>query len=68
VLNMARRARQAVDQGFALAGGGSLFDSSPIQRCARDMAAGTQHLFFNLGRWKTTGRVLLGRDPETFLL
>jgi indole-3-acetate monooxygenase len=68
VLHAARVARTSVDQAFALAGGGALYDSNPMQRCARDIAAGTQHIFFNLSRWKTTGRVLLGRDPETFLV
>jgi alkylation response protein AidB-like acyl-CoA dehydrogenase len=67
-LHAARSARTATDTVFALAGGGALYDASPLQRCARDLMAGTQHIFFNLARWKTVARVQLGMDPATFLI
>jgi len=67
-LNATRSARAVVDMVFGLAGGGALYNSSPLQRCARDLAAGTQHIFFSLEQWKAAGRVLLGRDPGTFMI
>jgi alkylation response protein AidB-like acyl-CoA dehydrogenase len=67
-LNAARSARTATDTVFGLAGGGALYDSSPLQRCVRDLMAGTQHIFYNLGRWKTVGRVQFGIDPATFMI
>jgi alkylation response protein AidB-like acyl-CoA dehydrogenase len=66
-VNAGRAARTAVDIVFSMAGGGSLYDDSPIQRCARDLAAGTQHFLFSLARWKTAGRLVLGVDPKTFM-
>jgi alkylation response protein AidB-like acyl-CoA dehydrogenase len=67
-INAARVGRAAVDTVFSMAGGGAVYDESPIQRCARDLAAGSQHIFFSLGQWRTVGRVLLGLDPDTPLV
>lgn len=67
-LSGARVARQVVDAICALAGGGALYDSSPLQRCARDAAAGTAHIFLSHGRWKEVGKVLLGKDPNTLFI
>jgi hypothetical protein len=36
-----------------------------MQRCARDIEAGTQHLFLGFGQWRTAGRVLFGLEPDT---
>jgi indole-3-acetate monooxygenase len=51
-----------------MAGGGALYDSSPMQRCARDLMAGTQHIILSMNQWKTIGRVLLGLDPASYTL
>jgi alkylation response protein AidB-like acyl-CoA dehydrogenase len=67
-LNAARTARATVGQIFGLAGGGALYDNSPLQRCARDVVAGTQHIIFSLDQWKVSGRVFLNQDPETFMI
>jgi alkylation response protein AidB-like acyl-CoA dehydrogenase len=67
-LNAGRAARAATDAVFAMAGGGALYDASPLQRCQRDLLAGTQHLFFSLGRWKAPARIQLGMDPGTFMI
>jgi alkylation response protein AidB-like acyl-CoA dehydrogenase len=64
-LNAAQVGRASVDKVFSMAGGGALHDKSPIQRCARDLAAGSQHIFLSLGQWRTVGRVLLGLEPDT---
>jgi alkylation response protein AidB-like acyl-CoA dehydrogenase len=68
MINAARVGRAAVDTMFSMAGGGALHDGSPIQRCARDIAAGSQHIISGLGQWRTVGRVLLGLDPDTPLV
>jgi alkylation response protein AidB-like acyl-CoA dehydrogenase len=67
-LNAARAARASVDSVFGMAGAGALFDSNPLQRCARDLMAGTQHIALSMNQWKTAGRVLLGLDPASYLL
>jgi alkylation response protein AidB-like acyl-CoA dehydrogenase len=67
-LHAARSARAAADTVFALAGGGALYDASPLQRCVRDLMAGTQHMFYGAARWKTVARVQLGMDPATFMI
>jgi alkylation response protein AidB-like acyl-CoA dehydrogenase len=67
-LNAARTARTSVDSVFTMAGGGALYDSSPLQRCVRDLMAGTQHIIFSMNQWKTVGRVFLGLDPASFTL
>jgi alkylation response protein AidB-like acyl-CoA dehydrogenase len=67
-LHAARSARTVTDTVFGLAGGGALYDASPLQRCVRDLMAGTQHLYYNIARWKTVARIQLGMDPATFLI
>ena len=67
-LHAARTARASVDSVFSMAGGGALYDTSPLQRCARDLMAGTQHIILSLNQWKAAGRVLLGLDPATYTL
>jgi alkylation response protein AidB-like acyl-CoA dehydrogenase len=68
MLNGARAARAAVDSVFGMAGAGALFDSSPLQRCQRDLMAGTQHIILSMNQWETAGRVLLGLDPASYML
>src|SRR5689334_20622560 len=64
VLHAARTARAVVGTVYALAGGSAIYDDSPIQRCARDIEAGTQHIFLGVAQAKSTGRILFGLDPE----
>lgn len=67
-VNAARSSRATVDTVFGMAGAGALYDDSPLQRCARDLMAATQHLALSLGQWKTVGRVLCGLDPESQMI
>lgn len=53
---------------FAMAGGGALYDSSPLQRCWRDIHAGSHHIFFSDDHVLKTGRVLLGRPTDDWLV
>jgi alkylation response protein AidB-like acyl-CoA dehydrogenase len=67
-LNAARAGRAGVDSVFGMAGAGALFDSSPLQRCSRDLMAGTQHIILSMNQWKAVGRVVLGLDPATYTM
>jgi len=67
VVHAFRAGRQVVDSVFGLAGGGALYDSSPLQRCWRDLHAGSQHIAVSIGSERAAGRVTLGLEPNTFL-
>ena len=58
----------AVDLLYRLAGSSAIFQSSPLERCSRDVHTTAQHLQVQEGRWETTGRVLMGLDPGSPVL
>ena len=58
----------AVDLLYRLAGSSAIFQSSPLERCFRDVHTAAQHLQVQEGRWETTGRVLMGLDPGSPIL
>jgi indole-3-acetate monooxygenase len=64
-MHAASTARAAVDTVFAMAGGSAIYEQSIMQRCARDIQAGTQHIMLSFGQWRAAGRALCGRDPES---
>ncbi len=55
----------AVDGLYRLAGSTAIFQSSPLERCWRDVHTAAQHLQVQYGRWETAGRVLFGLDPAS---
>lgn len=55
----------AVDTVFRLAGSTAIFQSSPLERCWRDVHTAAQHQQVQYGRWETAGRVLFGLDPAS---
>jgi alkylation response protein AidB-like acyl-CoA dehydrogenase len=59
---------RAVDEMYTTAGGTALFASSPLQRCLRDVHAITQHLFVAPPTYEMIGKILLGVEPEGFML
>ena len=61
----AEASAEAVDLLFNAAGGTALFESTPLERCFRDVHATTQHIGTQAGNFELAGRVLLGLDPGT---
>ena len=59
---------KAVDLMYTAAGGTSVFASSPLQRRLRDVHAITQHFFVAPPTYETIGQVVLGVEPDGFML
>ncbi len=51
---------EVVDTVFRLAGGAALYNRSPLQRCWRDLNAGSHHGYFSEYHETRVGRALLG--------
>ena len=49
-------------------GGTAIFASSPLQRCLRDVHAVTQHFFVAPPTYEMIGKILLGVEPDGFML
>ena len=64
--NAMRAGIEIVDSVFALAGGGALYDDSPLQRCWRYLHAASSHIFFSNSFVSLGGQVLLGQPAEDF--
>jgi alkylation response protein AidB-like acyl-CoA dehydrogenase len=61
----ALNAAQAVDLMFEAGGATSVYTSSPLERCFRDVHAAMQHIAVSSSSLELSGRVLLGLDPGT---
>jgi alkylation response protein AidB-like acyl-CoA dehydrogenase len=59
---VAHTAASIVDACYTAGGGTSLYDSSPLQRCLRDIHTLTQHAAVAENSITRAGAVLLGRD------
>lgn len=59
---------RAVDLMYTAAGGTSVFASSPLQQRLRDVHAITQHFFVAPPTYETIGKVVLGVEPDGFML
>jgi len=64
-LTAAENSVAAVDLLYRLAGTSAIFQSSPLERCWRDVHTAVQHLQVQDGRWETAGRVLFGMEPAS---
>lgn len=49
---------------YALAGGTSVYGSSPLQRRHRDVHVATQHMLVGPATWELTGRLALGVETD----
>ncbi len=63
-----RTAAEAVDLMYHLAGGTSVFRTSPLQRIFRDVHVTTQHMMVSPSTLELTGRLFLGLETDTSLL
>jgi alkylation response protein AidB-like acyl-CoA dehydrogenase len=60
---------EVVDSVFRLSGGGALYDHSPLQRCWRDINAGSHHGYFSEYHETRVGRALLGLPvPDPWMM
>lgn len=60
-----RSCAEAVDLMYHLAGGSSVYRTSPLQRIFRDVHVATQHMMVSPATLELTGRLLLGLDTDT---
>jgi indole-3-acetate monooxygenase len=68
VAQAARLCTRATDAVFHQAGGGALYETSPLQRCFRDMHAAGQHIALSIETWKRLGKALLGVEQSTIMM
>ena len=59
-----RAAAQVVDAMYTLAGGGAVYESSPLQRQLRDVHVASQHIMVSSHTLETIGQLLLGVDAN----
>ncbi len=59
---------QAVDLLYNAAGGTSLFETNPLERCFRDVHATTQHAATSGVNFETGGRIMFGLDPGALIM
>ncbi len=64
----ATEAAKATDLAYSVGGGSSVFESSQLQRCFRDIHTATQHQMLSDRNLVTYGRVRLGLEADTALL
>ena len=57
-----------VDRMYTAAGGSAVYASSPLQRLLRDIHAITQHVFVAPPTYEPLGKILLGVEPDGFML
>ncbi len=60
-----KAAAAVVDRMYELGGGTSVYRTSVLQRCLRDVHTATQHLMVSQSTYELAGRVLLGEDVDT---
>ena len=63
-----RGAARAVDAMYEQGGGSSIYQTSPLQRCFRDVHVVTQHASVAAGSLELAGRALLGVDSDYSVL
>jgi alkylation response protein AidB-like acyl-CoA dehydrogenase len=66
--NAAEAAARAVDSVYTMAGGTSIFESSQLQRCLRDVHVATQHIAVAPRLYETLGKTFFGVDVNSTML
>lgn len=65
--NNAWSAAEAVDLLYHAAGGTAIYQTSPLQRCFRDVHVATQHIMVAQPTYEVLGKISLGIDPKQLL-
>lgn len=65
--NATHRAAAATSRLYEAAGGSSVYASSPLQKCFRDVHVTTQHIMVAKPIYEVVGRVQLGLPPKSML-
>jgi alkylation response protein AidB-like acyl-CoA dehydrogenase len=55
---------RTVDLAYEAGGASSIYSSSPLQRCFRDVHVATQHIMVAPGSLELAGRALLGIEGD----
>lgn len=63
VVHAAESAARVVDLMYTAAGGSSIYENCPLERCFRDVHTATQQIMLQPQHWESVGRVLLGLEP-----
>lgn len=58
---------EATDRMYHAGGGSAIYETSPLQRCMRDVHVATQHIMVAQPVFEVTGRVVLGLDAHAML-
>lgn len=64
-VHAAEAAARATDMVYTLGGGTSVYESSPLQRCLRDVHVTTQHMMVSPRMYETLGKMFFGYDVDT---
>lgn len=62
--HVAAEAARAIDLVYTAAGGASVYSSSPLQRCLRDIHVATQHVMLSPRNLETYAKVRLGLEAD----
>jgi indole-3-acetate monooxygenase len=57
-----RASLESVDSLYRLAGAEAVYTGHPLERCFRDLHAGSQHIIFSTAREQEYPRIRLGID------
>ncbi|HJQ55670.1 MAG TPA: hypothetical protein VJ890_02110 [Vineibacter sp.] len=63
-INAIAAAAQAVDLVYEAGGGSSIYATTPLERCLRDIRTASQHVSMATANYEVVGRVLLGLPPD----
>src|SRR6185295_2417009 len=66
--NATRGAARAVDAMYDAGGGTSVYATSALQRCFRDVHVATQHAMVAPATYELVGRLLVGLETDTAML
>jgi len=62
--NAVTQSKRAIELMYEAGGGSSIYRSSPLQRCLRDVHTATQHVMVSSATMEMAGRVLAGVDVD----